>query len=227
MKTTRLFTGLIAILLTLNLSAQVKFGAKAGLNFTDVNADLYIDAVNDAPEMNTSFVLGIHSEIPINATLSFQPELQYARRGFGINQGTSFDVFGLEVPVGANARTVLNYVEMPLLMKAKVGNEKIKAYGLIGPSLGRATSAKIESSVTFLIDWNLPDVNIDLDDNMYNRNDISAVIGAGAEVSTETGSLFADVRYQRGFNSVLDVGITDLNIKHTSVQFAVGYAHSF
>ena len=163
----------ITIFATTLSNAQVNIGVKGGLNFSDANADVFIDAVNDAPSTYTSFVVGGLAEIPINQNFSFQPELIYSKKGFTVDEGTSFNLFGLDVPIGARATTSINYIETPLLGKVKLGQGKTKIYGVAGPSLGYATSARIQPQVTLLIDFNLPEVNIDLSDNMYNRTEIS------------------------------------------------------
>ena len=225
-KITYILTAITVFTTTLSI-AQVNFGVKGGLNFSDANTDVFIDAVNDAPTTYTSFVFGGLAEIPINPYLSFQPELLHTRKGFTIDEATSFDLLGLNVPIGARAATSINYIETPLLAKVKVGTGNTTFYGIAGPSIGYATSAKIQPKVTVLIDFNLPEVDIDLSDNMYNRTDVSGIIGGGAEFGTQTGKLFADLRYQHSFSNVINNPIADVSVKNRGVQFTVGYSHAF
>ena len=208
-------------------SAQINIGVKGGLNFSDANADVFIDAVNDAPGTYTSFVVGGLAEIPVSSHFSFQPEILYSKKGFTIDEATSFGVFGIDIPIGARATTSLSYVETPLLAKAKLGNEKTNFYGIAGPSIGYATGAKIQPQVTLLIDFNLPEVDLDLSDGMYNRTDISGIIGGGAEFSTPTGKLFTDIRYQHSFTNILNNPVADLQVSNSGFQWTVGYSHAF
>ncbi len=212
---------------TTTLSAQVSIGVKGGLNFSDARADVFIDAVNDAPSTYTSFVLGGLAEIPINQIFSFQPEIIYSKKGFTIDQGTSFNLFGLDIPVGAKAATSISYIETPLLAKVKLGQGNTKIYGVAGPSIGYATSARIQPKVTLLIDFNLPEVNIDLSDNIYNRTEISGILGGGVEHMTATGKLFTDIRYQHGFSNIINNPIADLSVKNSGFQWTVGYGYTF
>ena len=207
-------------------TAQVNVGIKGGLNFSDAKADVFIDAVNDAPSTYTSFVVGGLAEITINRNLSFQPEVIYSKKGFTIDEGTSFDVLGMNIPIGAKATTSISYIETPLLAKAKFGLGNTRVYGVAGPSIGYATSAKIQPKVTVLIDFNLPEVALDLSDNIYNRTEFSGILGGGVEHSTQTGKLFTDIRYQHSFSNIINNPITDLSVKNSGFQWTVGYSHT-
>lgn len=218
--TITMFTATVSI-------AQFHIGVKGGLNFSDAKTELYIDQVNDAPSMYTSFVLGGIAEIPVNRYLSFQPELLYARKGFNLNEGTSFEVLGMNIPVGAKATTSINYIETPLLAKVKARTGNINLYGIAGPSIGYATSAKIQPKVTLIVDFNLPEVDINLSDQMYNRTDISGILGGGAEFITPTGKLFTDIRYQHSFSNIINDPIVDISVKNAGFQWTAGYSHSF
>jgi hypothetical protein len=217
----------MALLASTFVFGQFSLGLKTGLSISDPQTELYIDAINNAPKSYTSFLLGGTAEIQINQYFSFQPELQYVRRGFTINEGTSFNVIGFDIPVGAKATTSINYIETPLLAKAKIGNGTTNFYGVAGPSIGYATSAKIQPKVTLLIDFNLPEVDIDLSNNIYNRTEVSGVIGAGVEHNVQTGKLFADVRYSHSFTNIINDPIIDVSVKNSGVQLSVGYAYQF
>jgi len=223
-------THLLVVLLIFTFgstSAQVHFGIKAGVSFSDAQTDVMIDAFNEAPGNFTSFVVGGVAEIPIHNNISFQPELLYMQKGFTIDEGTSFDIFGMNVPIGARATTAINYLEVPLLAKVKLGAGNAKVYGIAGPSIGYATSASIQSQATLLISFNLPEVDLDLSDNMYNRTDISGILGAGAEYSTLTGKLFTDIRYQHSFSNIIDSPIENISVSNRGFQWTVGYSHLF
>lgn len=206
---------------------QFSIGLKTGLSISDAQAELYIDDMNRVTKSYTSFLIGAVAEIQINKYFSFQPELQYVRRGFTINESTSFDLIGIDIPIGANATTRIDYIEAPLLAKAKIGIGTTSFYGVIGPSIGYATSAKIQPKVTLLIDFNLPDMNIDLNQNIYNRTDFSGVFGVGLEHNLETGKLFADIRYSHSFTNIINDPIVDVSVKNSGVQFSLGYAYQF
>jgi hypothetical protein len=73
----------------------------------------------------------------INSTFMFQPEVQYAEKGYQYNQG---------IPV----RLKLTYVELPLLLRASTAplDNGTRLYGLLGPSLAmrRSCGASVGSA---------------------------------------------------------------------------------
>lgn len=104
-----------------NVNAQeIKFGAKAGLNFSTVNGSNTnnIDYV-------TSYHVGVVSEIPISDKFSFQPEIMYSRQGYSFN----------------NDVVAMKYLNIPLMGKYYIA----KGLSLeAGPQIGFLLSAKNE-----------------------------------------------------------------------------------
>lgn len=79
--------------------AQVSFGVKGGmnLNYMLFNYELNGSILNEPdPISNVGFHLGGYMQVPLSKKFSFQPELQFSRRGTG-----DFN---------------LNYLELPLLV---------------------------------------------------------------------------------------------------------------
>lgn len=227
MKKITLTFAALGILFSIGLSGQTYLGLKTGISISNPQSNNTIDAINEAPESFTSFLLGVSSEVPLSRSFSFQPELQFIKRGFSVSQATSVDALGVTLPIGARANTTVNYIDLPLLVKGKIGMGATRFYGVIGPSVGYAVSARVQPQVTLLFDFNLPAINIDLSDAQYRRTDIAAVFGAGAEHNVGSGKLFADVRYQHSFNSMIDNTLVDVQFKNSGAQIAFGYAHSF
>ena len=107
-----------------NVNAQeIKFGAKAGLNFSTVNGDN-----TNSVDYVTSYHVGVVSEIPISEKFSFQPEVMFS------GQGYSFE--------GSDGNIVaLNYLNVPLMGKYYV----TKGFSVeAGPQIGFLLSAKNE-----------------------------------------------------------------------------------
>jgi hypothetical protein len=227
MKKVKITLVAMAIMTSTFVYSQVSIGLKGGLSITDAQAELYIDAINEAPQSFTSFLVGITSEVDIHSNLSFQPELLYIKRGFNIKEGTTFDLGGIDIPIGAKATTNINYLEVPLLAKVKYGNKKTKAYGIIGPSIGYATSARIQPKATFILDFNLPTIDINLNDEIYNRTQLSGIIGAGLERNIQNGKLFVDARYNHSFTNMIKDPVVDISVRNSGFQFSAGYAYQF
>lgn len=104
----------IAILGFANVNAQeIKFGAKAGLNFAFITGD---NTGNFNP--TTDFNFGLLAEVTISEKFSFQPELIYSRQGCNV---------------------ALNYLNVPLMGKYYL----TKGLSLeAGPQIGFLLSAK-------------------------------------------------------------------------------------
>lgn len=86
------------------LSAQefVIFGAKGGLNFTNMTSDGFED--NNS---RTGFHLGVLAEIPVSDKFSIQPEVLYSTQG--TDARSSFNDFSGEYR--------LDYIQVPIIAK--------------------------------------------------------------------------------------------------------------
>ena len=121
MKKLILFAAL-AIFVIANSNAQVNFGAKAGVNFSDITGE-NVDSFSGL----TSFHVGFVAEIMISDTFAFQPEVLYSAQGSDYDD----DDFSGSVKV--------DYVNVPLMAKFYVGEGfSLKA----GPQVGLLLSAK-------------------------------------------------------------------------------------
>ena len=217
----------IASFVIFHINAQIYIGGKIGTNLADTRVNGL--AENFIPEQTiyTGFTAGVMAEITITDAFSFRPELNYIQKGFIMNKDVDANLLGLNLPVGAKAKTRVNYLEVPVLLEYKMGNQLAKAYFLAGPSFGYAMNARLNPVATVIIDVNLPRVNIDLSNDIYQRIEVSGVVGAGGEVAAGNGKLFADARYQMGFTNMLSNPILDVKIKNQGFNFSAGYAYEF
>ncbi|MFK7781514.1 porin family protein [Psychroserpens sp.] len=112
----------ITVLGLSNVNAQdIKFGAKAGLNFAFITGDNSEDF-----DPNTDFHFGLLAEIPISEKFSFQPELIYSGQGYDTN-------------IDSEGIIALNYLNIPLISKYYV----TKRWSLeAGPQMGFLLSTK-------------------------------------------------------------------------------------
>ncbi len=120
---------IICVLITSYGYAQdIKFGAKAGLNFAD-----YVGDDTGGNDAVTKFYFGGFVNSPITERLSFQPELLFSF------QGAEFDdVFDNKVKFNTN------YLNIPILLKMDLGsNDFVSLYA--GPQLGILLSAEAEA----------------------------------------------------------------------------------
>ena len=106
------------------MNAQVKYGAKAGLNIATLNGD------EEGLKSLVGFHVGGFAQIPLAAKFTFQPEVVYSA------QGAKED--------GGNGKWNLGYINVPLMFKYQVANKfSLEA----GPYIGFLTSAKLKFDV--------------------------------------------------------------------------------
>jgi len=213
---------------TTNISnAQVSVGVKIGANIADVRSSGVINDLLPNTNSYTGFTVGAIAEIPISNSFSFRPELNYTQKGFSTGLATGFSVIGINLPIGVRANTRINYVETPLLIKYSIGNENAKFYAIAGPTISYAANAHLRPIASLIIDINLPRVNIDLSNDLYNRIEVSATLGASGEIKAGHGKLFADVRYNYGLTNMLSNPLINLTLQNTGVALTAGYAYTF
>lgn len=116
-----LLSAVIAVFAMSNLNAQeVKFGAKAGVNFASLGGD-----DSDGLDGRTSFHVGGVAEIGISEKFAVQPELVYSSQGFSVD----------------DENLKLDYINLPILAKFFVA----EGFSIeVGPQIGFLISADAE-----------------------------------------------------------------------------------
>ncbi len=176
---------------------SIRFGAKAGLNLSNISGD-----GTDDLDGRTSFHIGAVVEIPISEKFAFAPELLYSA------QGASFDdtILGVEV----ESTTILDYINIPLMAKYYV------AQGLslqAGPQIGFLASAKAK------VEGGGVDEDTDIKDNVKGI-DFGLNFGAGYQLDM---GLFFDARYNLGLSDINDFDDGDDSNQNAVIQLSVGY----
>jgi hypothetical protein len=208
--------------------AQVEFGAKAGASFADVSAD-GINFGNGFldPHKIVGVTAGLYSEIGMGSGFYFAPELRYAQKGFSVRESTELKVFGLQVPIGAEAVTRMHYIDMPLAIKYKFGEGAVQGYLKAGPTLGYAVAGSVTTRINSIIDIKVAEINLDPQGEMYNAFEVGGLVGAGVEIPTASGRFLIDASYSHGFSNIFDVPVVDLRVKNRAFGIGVGYALRF
>ena len=188
-------------------NAQVNLGVKGGVNITTVKGPDILDDLGFIPEFQSiqTYSYGLVSEFELGQHFSFQPELTYATKGFKLEEQMDVNIFNVPIPLGATAITEFNYLEMPVLAKARTGNEHFEAYVMAGPAVGYALNGKLTTRAKVLVELDLFETDINLEDINYERLELSGVVGAGVALKMPIGKIFVDGRYQHGFTEVYDI----------------------
>jgi Outer membrane protein beta-barrel domain len=203
--------------------AQWSVGSRVGINtntasLTGVSASLTPDL-----EHILSYNIGAIVSRDFSENFALQGEVNYMRKGFKTTIGTNTTVAGLPIPLGATAITTLNYIDIPVLAKVKFGNEKIKGYALLGPSVNIALNGNIETRANFLVDIRLGDIPINTNGSDFNKLELAGVLGVGMSLQLGNGELFVDARYSKSFNNVYQTPIVAANMRNSGFNIGLGY----
>ncbi|MTI30251.1 porin family protein [Xanthovirga aplysinae] len=161
--------------------AKVSMGLRAGANITKLQGK----QIGGMQDYTTGFDFAIPIEVSFSQNFALQPELHYISKGTAASLNEVLKI-----------RAFQNYLELPILLKGKIGNEKLSGYAIAGPSFGYATN--VYSIVT--IDGEKERELGDFDKDADNRFDFGVSFGIGAELQAGEGKVVFDVRYGADFN---------------------------
>ena len=179
-------------------SAVAQVGIKAGANFATIAEEgegISQDDIENKAIVGA--VLGITYDINFGDIISIQPELLFSQSG-GSN---TYNVLGT---ITKNQYKI-NYLELPVLAKVKFGPVHLAA----GPWIGYAMSGKYNSKTTFNENvLSEVDRKYTFDDQDDTKRINYGMIGA---VGVSLGKVVFDVRYNYGFNNLLDDDANNTN----------------
>lgn len=194
----------IAILELGNVNAQdVKFGAKAGLNLSNVSIEIDGGMETDS---KVGYNFGAFAEISLSEKLIFQPELLFSTQGFKVKQ--SIDEFSFE------QTNKMNYLNVPLMFRYAVFNK----FGLeVGPQVGFLLSANSEIKETF--NGESETFDQDFKDSVKSI-DFGLNFGASYDVSE---NIIIGARYNLGLSNINNEDGDANKINNTVFSFSLGY----
>ena len=206
------------------LNAQNAAGGRIGASWNNVTSK-DLNGTIDFKTMS-SYSAGAFYELDLGYNFFVQPEVNYNEKGFRSDLNKDFTLFGVNLPVGANAVTVVRYVDVPVLAKYKFGHtEGVRAYLMAGPSLGYALNGTIDTRAKLLIDFKVASTPIDLTANNYKRLELAGVVGGGVELPIgSVAKIFADVRYSKSLTDVYEMPVTGSRLRNQGFGVGVGVA---
>lgn len=124
----KIFVSILSCFLLINVArAQVSFGIRAGANFAKWQGD-DLQVIEDLLDKTdgylvtrgkTGYHVGGYVRIPISSRFSFEPALQYSKKGYSING--DFQIPALKsLGINVGARVQSHYIDIPLVLKANV-----------------------------------------------------------------------------------------------------------
>src|SRR5688500_15991160 len=161
-KMTLAFAALLFICYNATSQTSITAFGSVGISNVEVSGLGLLDLVDPFIKPITQYTAGIQYEKNFNPNFSIVSGAQYTSRGFGMREDINVDLFGVDLPVGANIETRLSYIEVPVMLKYAFGDGGVQPYIKAGASTAYAIDGKIQPKVNALITWKLPAININL-----------------------------------------------------------------
>jgi hypothetical protein len=178
--------------------AEYRFGGQAGVNLANASAN---NSLMQSVNLNTRTGLGIgvFADIALDKTFFFSPEFMYMQKGAGIT---------------TTVTNKLDYLEFPLLIKAKFGDDQFKPMLFAGPNIGFRVNAKQDNGSGTSVDIS----------RITEAVDFGLDMGGGAEYLLEKNGigLQVTVRYSLGLTNVDSSGVPNVTWRNRGVQILAG-----
>lgn len=166
------------------ISPQPIFGVRGGAISAGMEGDAVksleglLDYTNGivTSSYRTGYFAGAYANIPFSSTVSIEPGVYYALKGFQLNG--SYSVKGMDF-ISANAKATLDmqYVDIPLLLKANIDGLQLFA----GPQLSYLLQSDLKTSAGAL-GFNLLNNTTNVT-QQFNRWDAGITAGIGYQFS--------------------------------------------
>jgi hypothetical protein len=154
------FSSAAVILFTFILStadyAQVMLGVQGGLSIPNIRGGT--NELSQGYTSRSAVNIGIFLEYPLSKNWSVQPEINYDGQGgrrLGLQPITNSELpsnpYGDYYYADFKNVSVLNYLEIPVLLKYTSGEDGLRFQGNLGPFIGFLLNANEESSGNSLI----------------------------------------------------------------------------
>lgn len=176
--------------------AQMKFGAKAGLNLASIHVSPKEEGTSF--KLNPSVNVAAMAGIPLSKKLSLQPEVMFSIQGAKMTEQGSTD----------KITNQLAYLNVPVLLKY---NDPSGFFAEVGPQMGFLLSAKMKSQ----------GISADAK-SIFNSTDFAGTFGVGYLFPFHVG---IDARYNMGFSNIAktDGDNNGTKAKNNVGQFSIFY----
>jgi hypothetical protein len=179
-----IYISFLLILIVSSVNAQVvdrtmfKAGIKGGLNLTN----MYVDGTTDERPRG-GYHFGLFVRGMLSETFAIQPELLYSAKGAEISYKNDFATGSVKIG--------LNYIELPVLAMATIGNN-------INIHAGPYISYLINTNITNKTSRDLSDFTEEIDENNFDNFDWGLI--GGLEVGFN--AVYGGVRYNYGLMEI-------------------------
>ena len=191
-----LLVGILTILCVSATFAQVRFGATAGLNVSNI---IESGEQAESGDFKAGLKVGVLADYAITGNFSVIPELLFSQRGSKISEPASMS-------------TTINYLQLPInaAYKFDVGYGS-KIFIFAGPYLGYAVSGK------YKIESLSVDIPFGSGDEDMKRFDF----GLNGGIGYQYDKIFLKLQYNQGLTGLYNVSHT--TSKNQNIAVSAGY----
>lgn len=211
----RIFLGFLFLFIFFSVQAEigVLVGARAGMNMAHWRK--YSAPVSYKKAMVLGSDIAPQLRIDFNKFIGVQVELEFAQKGQAWKQRLdSAKYYG---------KTVMNYIQFPILAAAHFGNEKYRGVILLGPYLAYWTGGFTQTS-THIDNTTRQESNtkhvFSANDN---RLDVGITSGLAADFKLGNGWLEVAVRHNAGLLGIAKKSASLPKLYNCNMAFSVGY----
>jgi|SRR5690606_27367911 len=214
MKKTILGSIMLLIIFSSSSFAQFKIGPKFGINLASVSNDPEFPQGYDEGGM-LGFMFGAALELGIAGPVAIAVEPMYVQKGQEISGPFILNTNQGQMQVQGTLTNKASYLQIPVLVKAKIPLGVVKPYGFLGPNIGINLSATQE--------FEGGGQSLDMDNENVSSIDFGVDFGAGVAFSVmPVMDLTFDIRYSLGFTNVIDKPQQNESAKTRGLQFMLG-----
>lgn len=200
--------------------SQMRPGIEVGANYSNIT---YSD--NNGSE--TSPQLGMHVrgivEFVMSDLISIETGLGYSGKG---NRGTfesNFSFLGSSFSLKNESSIRLNYLNVPVLVKAGINLGEGRLYLGVGPDFYYAASGKVKSETTTTING-VSEVENDESSIDFKEDNISRFdLGAKAVLGYEKNGIFVQAGFEKGFINLNTDSQVDQTMLNQNFLLTIGF----
>ena len=187
---------------TAQVSQKIRFGATGGLNIASITMD--------DTNLRICPHIGLFMQYYFNEQWIIQPEILYTKKGWTQSRTISDDEYYLKL----KEEGILNYFEIPLLIKYNTALEKFILQPYLGISIGILSSAKLK------IKWDI--MGLSDTENIKDRmEDLDLALNLGADALL-TDRFFLGARFTHGLTKIMADTESDDNINNRNIMIRAG-----
>jgi hypothetical protein len=204
---------------------QMMIGARLGANLANQSNDSLPSGASNS--INTGILAGVQFDYWFNDMWALSVQAFYDEKGSNEHYSQPVTFEGETTTATGTSNLNLNYIEVPILLKASFGSSNIRPYVFAGPSFGFFLSGNESTNTAATFPGAINTTTSayqDIADSSINSPDISVVFGAGVSSKLTSGQmLFLDAAYSLGLVNITKTSSGDnTTIKSRDIRIAAG-----